>query len=456
MKVTIGFEIHEQLATRKKLFCDCSTDYLNATPNSNICEVCTGMPGAKPMAVNKGAIRGAIEIAMMLGCDLVKEEVYVQRKHYNYPDLPSGYQRTSMPIGRGGSLGGVDIWEVHLEEDPGKYEPSTGRVDYNRSGVPLVEIVSSPQMHSPEEARKFLRELTRVLQYTGRVREEGGTMRVDTNISIEGGSRVEIKNINSVKGAFKALNFEITRQKNLLKRGKAVKMETRAFVEAQMITRGMRSKEAVEDYRYIPDPDLPPLAFPEEMVEEVKEQLQEAPHLKVKRFIQSYGIKEDDAQIIASELELANAFEEVAREIPSQQAATWIRDEVKRVLEYNGISFRESGISSKDLILLLKMVNEGEITLKSAKKVMELLPGENKGPRAIVEERGLGKISDESLVEKACQEAVEENPRAVKDYLGGKEESLNFLVGQVMAKTRGRAEPARVLEMLREKVKSSG
>ncbi len=454
MKVTIGFEIHEQIATDTKLFCDCSTNYREAEPNSNICEICTGMPGAKPMPPNKKAIEAAIEIALMLNCEIVQEPVYIQRKHYDYPDLPSGYQRTSLPIGKNGNLMGIDIWEVHIEEDPGKYDPSTGRVDYNRSGVPLIEIVTAPQLHSPEEARSFLRELTKVLQYTGKTREEGGTMRVDTNISLEGGARVEIKNINSVRGAYKALKFEITRQKNLMKRGRAVKRETRAFVESQMITRAMRVKEEAEDYRYIPDPDLPPLVITEEKIEEIRAILPEAPHLKEKRFIEQYKIKADDAKIIASELELANAFEEVAKKIPAQQAASWIRDEVKRVLEYNGISFKESGITSAYLVELLDMVNSGEITVKTAKKVMELLPELRKSPRAIVEEKGWIKIKDEGFVEKACEEALKENPKAVEDYLSGKSEALNFLVGKVMAKTKGRADPGKVLEILREKVES--
>lgn len=452
MKVTIGFEIHEQLATKTKLFCNCSTDYRNAKPNTNICEICTGMPGAKPLPVNKEALEAAVEIALMLNCEIVEDEIYFQRKHYDYPDLPSGYQRTSMPIGKNGNLMGIDIWEVHLEEDPGKYDPGTGRVDYNRSGVPLIEIVTAPQLHSPEDARRFLRELTKVLQYTGRVREEGGTMRVDTNISLEGGARVEIKNINSVKGAYKALKFEITRQKNLMKQGRSVKRETRAFVEEQMITKAMRVKEEAEDYRYIPDPDLPPMRITKEMVERIRESLPEPPHIKEKRFVEEYGIKPDDAQVIASELELAEAFEEVARVIPAQQAASWIRDEVKRVLEYNSLSFKQSGITAQHLIELLSMINSGEITVKTAKKVMELLPEKRLSPRKIVDELGLRRIEDESIVEKACREAIAENPKAVQDYKAGKKEALHFVVGKVMAKTRGRADPEKVLEMLKEMI----
>ena len=456
MKVTIGFEIHEQLATKTKLFCRSPTNYRDAPPNTNVCEVCTGMPGAKPMPVNQEAVDAVVAIALMLNCEIVKEPIYILRKHYDYPDLPSGYQRTSMPIGKNGELAGVRIWEVHLEEDPGKYDPTTGRVDYNRSGVPLVEIVTAPDMHSPEEAREFLKELVKVLRYTGRVREEGGTMRVDTNVSIEGGARVEIKNINSIRGAYRALKFEITRQKNLMKRGRVVKRETRAYLESQMITKGMRVKEEAEDYRYIPDPDIPPLLITEEKIQEIKATLPEAPHLKERRFIEQYGIKEDDAKIIASELELANAFEEVAKVIPPQLAASWIRDEVKRVLEYNGITFKQSGITPQHLIELLQMVLNDEITVKTAKKVMELLPEKRTSPKKIIEELGLKKLRDDSAVAKACDEAIAENPKAVEDYLSGKKEALNFLVGQVMRKTRGRADPAKVLQMLKERVEGRG
>ncbi|MEE9564802.1 MAG: Asp-tRNA(Asn)/Glu-tRNA(Gln) amidotransferase subunit GatB, partial [Candidatus Hydrothermarchaeaceae archaeon] len=314
MKTVIGFEIHEQINTPTKLYCDCPTNYRDVPPNTNICEVCTGMPGSKPFPVNQNAIDTVIEIAMMLNCEIIKDPVYVQRKHYDYPDLPSGYQRTSLPLGKNGNLLGVGIWEVHLEEDPGKYDPVSGKVDYNRSGVPLVEIVTAPEIYSPKEGRNFMRELVKVLRYTGKVRTEGGTMRMDTNISLEGGGRVEIKNINSVKGAYKALNFEITRQKNLMRRGRTVKRETRAFLEAQMITKTMRAKEEADDYRYIPDPDIPPLLVFDEKMSAIRGIMQEAPHLKEERFIRDYAVKADDAKIIASELELANAFEKIAKE----------------------------------------------------------------------------------------------------------------------------------------------
>ena len=410
------------------------------------------MPGSKPFPVNQNAIDAAVEIALMLNCEIVKDPIYIQRKHYDYPDLPSGYQRTSLPIGINGNLNGVGIWEVHLEEDPGKYDPISGKVDYNRSGVPLVEIVTAPDIKSPEEARNFLKSLTTVLQYTGKVRAEGGTMRMDTNISLEGGARAEIKNINSIKGAYRALKFEIARQKNMMKRGIKVKRETRAFIESSMITRAMRTKEEAEDYRYIPDPDIPPLLISDEKIESIKKIMQEAPHLKEQRFVKQYGVKPDDAKILASELELANAFEEVAKEIDPRYAANWIRDELKRVLLYNRKSFRESGIKTEYIIELLKMIESGRITSRTGQRVIEIL-GERPGPPGeIVEKMGLVKIKGNDVIEKAVEEALSENKKAVDDYLSGNEKALNFVVGQVMKKTKGRADPATVLKMLKDRI----
>lgn len=449
MKVLIGFEIHEQLATKTKLYCDSPTNYRDVEPNTNVCEVCTGMPGAKPYPMNQEAIDAVVEIALMLNCEIVKGPVYIQRKHYDYPDLPSGYQRTSLPIGVNGELNGVGIWEVHLEEDPGKYDPLSGKVDYNRSGVPLVEIVTAPDIHSPEEARSFLRELTKVLQYTGKVRQEGGTMRMDTNISLEGGARVEIKNINSVKGAYRALKFEIARQKNLRKRGIEIKRETRAFLEAQMITRSMRTKETAEDYRYIPDPDIPPIVITKEKIEEIKARMPEAPHLKLKRFMSQYGLCRDDAWAITSEIEMADAFEKTARIYGKPVlAASFYRHIVKKVLGYNDVSFRDSGLSGEAIAEILRLRDSKKITDSAAEIVVRALVKESGDVHQIIRDKGLGIIEDDRVLERAVKEAVAENPKAVEDYRGGKVEALNFIIGKVMAKTRGRADPKVVRETL--------
>ena len=280
-----GLEIHVQLETESKLFCDCPTNYQDAPANTNICPVCLNQPGAKPHPTNKKALENALMIALMLNCEIDQDVIYFMRKHYDYPDLPSGYQRTSIPIGINGELNGIRIREIHAEEDPGQYNPDRGFVNFNRSGIPLVEIVTEPDIKSPEEARNFLKELIRVLEYSGGARGEG-TMRADVNISINGGNRVEMKNINSIKGAYKALKFELVRQKNLMKRGVEVKQETRAYLESQMITVAMRLKEDADDYRFITDPDLPPMQISDETIQRISDTMPEAPHNKVKRFVE--------------------------------------------------------------------------------------------------------------------------------------------------------------------------
>ncbi|MCK9151412.1 Asp-tRNA(Asn)/Glu-tRNA(Gln) amidotransferase subunit GatB [Methanobacterium alcaliphilum] len=444
-----GLEIHVQLETDSKLFCDCHTSYQDAPANSNVCHVCLNQPGAKPYPTNDKALEGALKIALMLDCDIAEDVTYFMRKHYNYPDLPSGYQRTSVPIGYNGDLNGVRIREVHMEEDPGQYKPDLGIVDFNRSGIPLIEIVTDPDMHSPEEARSFLKELIRVLEYSGNARGEG-TMRADVNISLEGGTRVEIKNINSIKGAYKALKFEMVRQKNLLKRGVQVKQETRAFLESQMITVSMRLKEGAEDYRFIPDPDLPPMQAESEQITQIQEKMPEPPHIKVKRFMAEYNLPKEHAQVLTSELELANAFEEVAKLINPEFAALWMRDELKRVLYYNKLTFSQSNINSKQIIELLEMLQKKEITTKAGQRIIEQMPNNTKSPREIAEEMGLIGIVNEDDVIKAAKQAIEENPEAVSDYHQGKKAALNFLVGQVMRITRGKSEPGHTVKLLKE------
>jgi aspartyl-tRNA(Asn)/glutamyl-tRNA(Gln) amidotransferase subunit B len=447
-----GLEIHVQLETDSKLFCTCRTNYKDAQANSNICPVCLNQPGAKPYPPNKKALDGAIKIALMLGCKISPDVTYFQRKHYDYPDLSSGYQRTSIPIGDQGELNGVRIYDVHIEEDPGQYKPDRGIVDFNRSGIPLIEIVTEPDMKSPEEARKFLRELIRVLEYSGSARGEG-TMRADVNISIEGGKRAEIKNINSIKGAYKALQFEMIRQKNLLKRGIKIKQETRAFLESQMITVPMRLKEEAEDYRYIPDPDLPPMKAEESRIEAIREKMPEPSHIKTDRFVREYGINKDHAKVITSELELADAFEEVVKTIDPKFAALWMRDELKRVIYYNKMTFKESEITPAQIVDLLKMLIDKKITAKAGKKIMEKLPKNNELPSQIAEEMGLTGVVDENIVLKAVKQAIKENPDAVTDYYEGKKNAMNFLIGQVMRLTRGKADPGETHKLLESELK---
>jgi aspartyl-tRNA(Asn)/glutamyl-tRNA(Gln) amidotransferase subunit B len=444
-----GLEIHVQLETDSKLFCDCPTNYQEAPANTNVCPVCLNQPGAKPYPTNEKAIENALMISLMLNCKIDKNFTYFMRKHYDYPDLPSGYQKTSVPIGYDGELNGVRIHEIHMEEDPGQYKPDKGIVDFNRSGIPLIEIVTEPDMHSPEEARNFLKELIRVLQYSGGARGEG-TMRADVNVSINGGNRVEMKNINSIKGAYKALKFEVVRQKNLVKRGHEVQQETRAYLESQMITVGMRKKEDADDYRFIPDPDLPPMKITDEQINKILEVMPEAPHNKVKRFVEEYGIDEESAKVLTSELDLAQVYEEVAKEVDPKFAAKWMRDELKRVLTYNKMDFADSGILADDLIELFNMLLNKEITTKAGQRIVEQMPNNKQTPKQIAEELGLIGVVKDDEVQAAAKQAVEENPKAVEDYHNGEKASLNFLMGQVMRLTRGKADPRETVKILKE------
>ncbi|CAF30502.1 Asp-tRNA(Asn)/Glu-tRNA(Gln) amidotransferase subunit GatB [Methanococcus maripaludis] len=463
LSMKCGLEIHVQVDTNSKLFCQCPTNYKDVEPNTNICPVCIGHPGAKPMPPNKKAIDVAIMVAKMLDCEMViDKDIYFQRKHYNYPDLPSGYQKTSVPIGEHGTFLGVGITEVHLEEDPGQYKPDLGTVDYNRSGTPLIEIVTDPDMKSPEEAREFLRQLMRLFRYIGHLRGEG-TMRADTNISIKyngiQGNRVEVKNVNSIRGVYKVLKYELIRQKNVLRRGGEIKMETRAFMESQMITKGMRSKETADDYRYIPDPDLQPIVLNNNWVEKVEAQMPETPMNKEKRFVEQYGIKEDDAKVLVSDLELADVFEKVVAELGNDKngislAVTWIRNELKRVLVYNKIEFFETNLKPEHMVELINSIKDKTISQKIGKTIIEQMV-EHKGektPKELITEMGLTVIEDTSELEKACEEAIKNSEKAVEDYKSGNQRALNSVVGQVMKLTRGRAEPGTVVKILKKKI----
>lgn len=446
-----GLEIHVQLNTNSKLFCSCPTNYQSAANNTNICPVCLNQPGAKPYPPNQAALDNAIKVALMLGCEISDKIIYFMRKHYDYPDLSSGYQRTSVPVGIKGELNGVRIHEIHVEEDPGQYKPDRGTVDFNRSGIPLIEIVTEPDMKSPEEARSFLNELIRVLEYSGSARGEG-TMRADVNISIEGGKRAEVKNVNSIKGAYKVLKFELIRQKNILRRGGEVQQETRAYLESQMITVPMRLKEDADDYRYIPDPDLPPLKIDPAHVEEIRENMPEPAHLKTARFVEEYGIDEADAKVLTSELELADAFEEVCKEVDPNTAARLMRDELKRVLHYNKIRYAESKITPSDIVELINLIESKQVTPEAAHKLIEQMPNNDKTPTEIGKEMDIIGVVEDDAIAQAIDQAINENPNAVEDYKNGKENAVNFLVGQVMRLTRGKANAGETNKMIRDKL----
>ncbi|MBD3387754.1 MAG: Asp-tRNA(Asn)/Glu-tRNA(Gln) amidotransferase subunit GatB [Candidatus Altiarchaeales archaeon] len=447
LDVMIGMEIHVPLKTQRKLFCDCPINYWDVEePNLNTCPVCTGMPGSKPYPLNEGAVEAAVMIAELLECEIARDNVFVKRKHYDYPDLPSGYQRTSEPIGVEGRVGDVGIWEVHLEEDPGRYDLKTGNVDYNRSGVPLIEIVSAPDMKGPAEVRDFMRELVNILRYSERVVDVGGVMRADVNISIKGGAKVEIKNINSVAGAFKALQYEIIRQKNMMARGAVVRQETRGFDEKTQVTRPQRVKETAADYRYIPDPDIPPQHFTEEYTASIE--LPETPQLRRKRLIEEYGVREDYAQTMVRDKDIADLFEEVKGGVGVELASMWICREVLRQLNYRSIDLRESKLSAAIMVELLKLLESDEITENVGKKLLERVIDSGESPSKIVEEERLGRVSGEGELSSVVDEVIGENVKAVADYKSGEKTALNFLMGAVMKKMRGRADSKVVLELL--------
>ncbi|HHQ45136.1 MAG TPA: Asp-tRNA(Asn)/Glu-tRNA(Gln) amidotransferase subunit GatB [Candidatus Altiarchaeales archaeon] len=450
LDVMIGLEIHVPLKTSQKLFCKCPTNYYEVEePNTNTCPVCTGLPGSKPAPINEEAVKTALMVARLLDCKIVYENIFVKRKHYNYPDLPSGYQRTSEPFGVGGNLDGVGIWEIHMEEDPGRYDLKTGRVDYNRSGVPLIEIVSAPDMKTPEQAREFLKSLLGLLGYTERIIDVGGVLRADVNISIRGGAKVEIKNINSVTGAFKALKYEIIRQKNMMARGAQVTQETRMFDEANMITRSMRVKETADDYRYIPDPDIPPITFEKNFVESIM--LPETPQTRMKKLVES-GVRQDYAKTMVRDKSIVNMYEEASKKTEPALAAMWICEEVLKQLNYRGIRLTESKLNLEILADLLNLFESGKITDNTAKKILERIVDSGEKPSVIVEKEGLGKVSDEGALESAVDEILSENKKAVEDFRGGEKSALNFLVGQVMKQMKGRAEHKSVIKLITEKI----
>ncbi|OYT55048.1 MAG: Asp-tRNA(Asn)/Glu-tRNA(Gln) amidotransferase GatCAB subunit B [Candidatus Altiarchaeales archaeon ex4484_2] len=451
--VRIGLEIHVPIKTEQKLFCDCPTNYYETRePNVNVCPVCTGMPGSKPYPINQKALDSAVVIARLLECEMVKENIYVKRKHYDYPDLPSGYQRTSEPLGENGRLGEVGIWELHMEEDPGRYDLSTGRVDYNRSGVALVEIVTAPDMNSPQEARSFLRELMNLLKYTGRIIDVGGVLRADVNISLAGGSRVEIKNVNSVRGAYKAIKYEIIRQNNMRKRGSEVRQETREFNEKSMITMPLRIKETADDYRYIPDPDIPPLLFKEEFIYSIK--LPETPQTIRKRFMEEYGIPEKYAKTLTRDKELSDFYQEVSvLEVDPKTAAVWICGEVLRQLNYRSINLSDSKLEPRMLVELINLVKKQTITEETGKKLLERVIDSGENPQRVVKEESLGRVSGVDVLDEVVDKVIGDNPNPVDAYRNGKKEILNYLMGQVMKEMKHRADADVVIKLLREKIR---
>ena len=462
--VIIGLEAHVQLTTQSKLFCGCSTRYQDSEPNTHTCPICLGLPGSLPV-VNEMAIVYAERVAKALSCSVQQTQFY--RKNYYYPDLPKGFQisQYDFPLGTNGYMmvdsegqeRRIRIRRVHLEEDPGKLtyrgtieKAQYSLIDYNRSGVPLLEVVTEPDLRAPKEARRFLNKLRNILEYLdvfdGNLE---GSLRVDANISIAGGQRAEVKNISSYKGVEKALLFEITRQRNLLRRGIHITQETRHFDEARGITISLRSKEQEHDYRYFPEPDLLRVD-PEPVAEQFREQVQvELPDTKRHRFIAQYGISDYLAKVLTASKPLADYFETVAARVDPSAAASWVVDVLQGELNYRGLTL--DAFSPNFLIDVITNVNQGTITENAAVEVIRTVLDTGATPCEIIDAQALQAVPVEQITA-AVKQAVEENPQAVDDYHSGKKGALNFLVGQVMKKTRGRADPTLTNRLIREQL----
>ena len=471
-EAVIGLEVHAELLTRSKMFCGCSTRF-GEPPNSQTCPICLGMPGVLPV-INRRAVECALRTALALGCRIPPLSRFA-RKNYFYPDLPKAYQisQYELPLSEYGGIEirtaeaarRIGIRRVHLEEDTGKLvhaglmeEAESSLVDYNRCGVPLMEIVSEPDLRSPEEAAEYLRQLRAILVFLevcdGNMEE--GSFRCDANVSVRPrgasalGVKVEVKNMNSFKNVQKALAYEIRRQIRAVGDGEPIFQETRLWNADQEITLSMRSKEYAHDYRYFPDPDLVPLAVPPAWAEEIRRQLPELPEAMRRRFVERYGLPDYDAGVLTSGRELAGYFEAVVRvHDEPKSASNWVMGELLGRLNKDGRGIAESPIPPERLGKLLDLVRRGAISGKMAKEFFDEMYGTGADPDEIVRRKG-GQITDAGELERIAAEVVARHPGPVAEYRSGKEGTFNFFVGQVMKATRGKANPAMVAELLRK------
>ena len=459
MEEMIGLEIHVGLNTESKLFCSCKISE-DASPNSHTCDICVGLPGSKPV-LNKKAFEYALKLCLALNCEISPELIF-SRKIYFYPDMSKNYQITQyeIPLGNNGKLSltnkEIKISRIHIEEDPAAliHQGSTVLVDYNRSGTPLCEIVTEPDMSSPEEAREFLKKLLTILNYLKIFNIKTGIIKADANVSIKPYERVEIKNINGFKEIERAINYEIQRHKELIKENKPVtKRETRGWDSEKGITLFQRSKEEEADYGYIIDPDLVPVDVTKELIEKTKNELPELPKEKSLRYQEEYKIKKEDAEVISNDFELASLLESsVSNKINPVFASEWIRREVSRVLNYSKKDIDESFIK-QHLLEVLELINHNKITRQTGQRIMELLVNEDLDVKKYVKDNNLESVSNTDELEKICLEAIKNNKQAVDEYKAGNEKSFNFIVGQVMKLSKGKASPSVVNDLLKKLIK---
>lgn len=477
-KVIIGLEVHIQLTNLKtKLFCSCSNDYRNAEPNTHVCPICLGLPGSLPV-INEKTIDYATRLALALECN-INRHFWFFRKNYHYPDLAKGFQisQYNKAGGKAFADGGkitirlnnhkkdILLNRIHLEEDPARLvhkgsiatSPYT-LVDYNRSGVCLIEIVTEPVISSPEEAREFLKQLKSIIQYTGISNIElEGSVRVDANISLKGNKRSEVKNINSFREVERALRHEIIRQKNVLKRGKVLIQETRHWDDKLRITQSLRSKEFEEDYRYFPEQDLGPIEVDNAFIEQIKSNLPEMPNERALRLRREYMLSEFDSENLVLDKRIADFYEAGANADPTfgskeyKQYCNWLMNNISGWLNEHNLTIDQTNLTPKQVGDLIKYIREGKITSKIAKSFIEDVM-QGTPVSQIIKERGRTRLSDENIIKKTCKDVIEENPLIVKDFLKNPK-ALEALIGRVMAKTKGQADPNITREIMSDLLK---
>ncbi|MEE2986727.1 MAG: Asp-tRNA(Asn)/Glu-tRNA(Gln) amidotransferase subunit GatB [Nitrospinota bacterium] len=473
--VVIGLEVHCQLKTKTKIFCSCSTEF-GKSPNENTCPICLGMPGVLPV-LNRQAVEYAVQACLATHCRIAPLNRFA-RKNYFYPDLPKGYQisQYDLPLGEAGYINikvngtqkRIRLTRIHMEEDAGKLihgenlgSPEKSYVDFNRTGVPLIEIVSEPDLRSPEEAREYLTKLKTILEYTGvsDCSMEKGSLRCDANISLrpegkkEFGTRTEIKNLNSFKFIQKAIEYEVERQTQILKQGDTVVQETRLYDAAKGETFSMRSKEEAHDYRYFPEPDLVPVVVDEEWVEKSRKTIPELPDQKQERFMKEYELPEYDSEVLTASKALADYYEQAVHLFSKPKTVSnWIMGDLLREMKNDERGIENCPIPPDALADMLELIEIGTISGKIAKTVFEEMYRTGKPPDAIVKEKGLTQISDDFAIEKLVDEVVANNAEQVENYKNGKEKVFGFLVGQVMKLSQGKANPSLANKLLKQKL----
>tara|TARA_Y100000310_G_scaffold300403_1_gene336056 strand:- start:10 stop:1398 length:1389 start_codon:yes stop_codon:yes gene_type:complete len=456
----IGLEIHGYLQTKEKLFCRCKairhSKKQNIKPNTHICPVCTGQPGAKPSLPNEQAIKKLIQISLMLNCKINttenKKQLVWNRKHYSWPDLPKGYQNTisgaySIPVAEKGNFEKIRISDCHLEEDPAQWNPETGCIDYNRSGLPLTEIVTEPDFKSAEQAELWIKKLILTLSYIKAVDKNAG-IKADVNVSVGGGERVEIKNLSSIQTIKNAINHEIQRQQT-----EKAKRETRRYDSKKGKTILMRTKEKQEDYRFIPDPDLPIIKLTEKQVSDIKKALPESPQQKLDKLIKKHKINKKSAEVLYKNIDLVEFFEKITEKISPSFVLDWVTIELLRVLNYAKKSLDEVLITPEHFIELLQAVQTGKITELKAKRILnDFIPKSFSIKTKLKSEK---KITGKSEIEKIVKKVINNNKKALQDYKSGNKTAFNFLIGEIMKESDRKADFKQVKEILQKLINNT-